>query len=802
MVAAKQLPDLGKLRGLSPDTLKLFNVRNNATGWEYDTRTMDGGKATRWKSYSSQCPDGVDPEKWSKYLWKPSKPDSAKYFYPPDLNLLEALEDSNALYIVGGEIAAMSMFEAGYRSITCMFGDNNIPDTLADDLKAWGVNLVYLIPDRDQSGLKWAMSIRDRLLDSLDIELIVYALPYPIEEKHGKDVNDYWLEVNDKLEFQVKIDQLDEWKLPEPEPRQAPIPSAFPHDEDIPELLKSEIRRQLGVTERYNAGGWSRKNVVCPFHDDQKPSATWNDEKCILHCHAGCGRDYLVKDLCEKFGLDMKDYYKSAPTAQLKKNLPVITVKSPLEFPAQPQVYRHAPPLSDFAQLNDEQFNKAQQGRGWLNEYVKWAKESAPLSPDIFYEAMGMWTLALASARRMKVQIGGENIFPNLYIFIVAPTTVYRKSTALNLATRILEQTHLDSLLLPERSTPEALFEYLAGRTPHNHDSLSEQERTYWAMGRTFAAQRAIMEDEASGLLSEMKKDYMSGLSELLLKGYDGQGTLRKLLKSQGLMTVRDMCLSFLGATTPIEWSRRMGQEERQNGFVARFAIITPENPPTYQDACEDVSPPTTIVERLRHMFTRVLSWDERCYGQDGKLRALPMEAEITTPPLTTLSIAPEAFEQFNRYRRAMSYTMLKAAGVGGDVEEEKSGSYARLGTAMIKVAMLLAAIDSERSPIRIEPQHAYAAQLLCERWRESLHRLDAHVAESKYNNVDEKVLKFIRTSGEIGVTSRDIQRGCNLSSEDTQRQVKTLMDAGQVDMFQRKPEGRGRPAICYKVAT
>jgi uncharacterized protein DUF3987 len=798
MVAAKQLPDLGKERGLSPDTLKLFNVRNNATGWEYDTRTMDGGKATRWKSYTSTCPDGVDPEKWRKYLWKPTKPDGAKYFYPPELSLQQAIHEAgDILYMVGGDIAAMSMFEAGYRNITCTFGDS-VPDSLLEDLKAWNVELLYIIPDRDESGQKWAVRIRDLLLDQLDVHLFVYQLPYSLEKNHGKDVNDYWREVKDGLEFQVKLDQLDEWRLPEPEPRQVAIPSAFTDETEIPELLKSEIRRQLGVTERYNGAGWSRKNVKCPFHDDKQPSATWNDEKCILHCHAGCGKDYLVRDLCEKFGLDMGDYYRSAPTTQLKKNLPTITVKSPIDFPAQPQVYRHAPRLSEDARLTNEQFEQAQHGRGWLNEYIKWAKESAPLSPDIFYEAMGMWTLALAATRRMKVQIGGENIFPNLYIFIVAPTTVYRKSTALNIASQILDLTHLDALLLPERATPEALFEYLAGRTPSNHESLSDQERNHWQMGRTFAAQRAIMEDEASGLLSEMKKDYMNGLSELLLKGYDGQGTLRKLLKSQGLITLRDMCLSFLGATTPIEWSRRMGQEEKQNGFLARFAIITPENPPVYQDVMEDVSPPTAIVDRIRHMFTKVLSWDERCYGQDGKIRALPLDAQVTSPPLTTLSIAPAAFEQFRKYRRAMSFTMLKAGGLGGEVEEDKSGSYARLGTMMIKVAMLLAAVDSDHAPIRIEAKHAYAAQLLCERWRESLHRLDSHVAESRYNGIDEKVLQFVKTGGELGVTAREIHRACNLSYEDVQKNLKTLMDSGSVDMFKR--EGKGRPAICYKV--
>ena len=62
--------DLGKQRGLSETTLALFNLRHNGNGWEYDTRTMDGGQATRWKHYDS----AGSP----KYRWIPDKPASAK----------------------------------------------------------------------------------------------------------------------------------------------------------------------------------------------------------------------------------------------------------------------------------------------------------------------------------------------------------------------------------------------------------------------------------------------------------------------------------------------------------------------------------------------------------------------------------------------------------------------------------------------------------------------------------------------------------------------------------------------------
>jgi|GEM_PF-5210948 len=49
--------------------------------------------------------------------------------------------------------------------------------------------------------------------------------------------------------------------------------------------LSAQIAAALGV-ERYNAAGWSNA-VHCPFHDDQRASATWHRDG-QLKCHAGC----------------------------------------------------------------------------------------------------------------------------------------------------------------------------------------------------------------------------------------------------------------------------------------------------------------------------------------------------------------------------------------------------------------------------------------------------------------------------------------------------------------------------------
>ena len=134
---------------------------------------------------------------------------------------------------------------------------------------------------------------------------------------------------------------------------------------------------------------------------------------------------------------------------------------------------------------------------------------------------------------------------------------------------RLIDAAGLNALTISGDATPEALFDEMAGLKPMNYKDLPESVQKRWKSGRVFASQRMIMKDEASSIFASMKKDYNAGLTEILLQGYDGDtGVWEKILKSRGLISVRDMCLSFLGATTPAMWSKHVGQEEAENGFA------------------------------------------------------------------------------------------------------------------------------------------------------------------------------------------------------------------------------------------
>lgn len=783
-------PDLGKQRGLSKATLDLFNVSVNGTGWYWQTKVKGGGSATRWKSFYSHKADVPEDARkgWKKYQWMPNQPEGADYFCAPSMSLTGLIKaNEGELWLVGGEVAAMTMIEAGLTNATSFFGDTMIPDTLADDLMGMGVKYLFMIPDRDESGQKCAYEVRDRLRETT-IEFRCYALPFPVGSK--KDANDLWLDCNrDKDCFTRKVLALEQWILPE---RKEDVPLLFPDihfydDTDLPVDFVRDVERALEVPPLYDADGWARKPVPCPFHDDDTPSAYWNNQKFILKDFGSCGQVYLAKEVGAQFGIELS-HYSRVPMA--KPELKIVRREDTQEVPkikAEPPKLR--PALPKEARLSSEQIEVAKSGRRWLDQYVRWACIAASATPEIFHEAMGLWLLATAATRRIKVQIGGEDIFPNLYIMIIAKTSMYRKSTGMKKAISVLMKANLDVLRLPSEATPEALFDELAGIKPINFDRLTTDVQRRWLLGRAFAAQKAIVKDEASSILASLRKEYMGGLTELLLQGYDSDaGVIDKRLQSKGLISIKDLSLSFLGATTPTMWAKYVGTEENENGLTPRFAIITPEGPPKKGMSGEVVNIPDVLVNEIRRIFLEVLPGDY--------VTVKPTD-EIMTPPVACASLSPNAFKQLEAYRDALGFDML----ADGSVDERLAPAYSRLGTMAYKIAMLLCLADSQRDIIRVEDRHAYAAILISERWRESLHRLDNVVAKSQDDGILDRICRYIEAAGDVGVTLRDIMKDCNIKkASDAQDKLKVIAEEGKLERYERKPAGRGRPAMCYRM--
>jgi hypothetical protein len=801
--------DLALERGFSPEVVRAFSIQNNGAGWKWQTGLLGGGQATRWKSYYSRRPEG-DPS-WRKYSWIDSKPADAIFLYPPGRSLAEAVaQGGGRLYLAGGEPAAMSLMSAGRWNSTSLFGDGLIPENLGELLRALGVKTLLTLADRDQSGVVWAGRIRDRLIPCLDIDFRPLALPYPLLEKHGQDVNDLWLEVLDTTpgdedpaaRFLERIDALEDMYLPEPERKTAPDMDYGLAPLDLPVAFLQAIEVKLDITHGFKHTGWTKKPVRCPFHDDQHPSANWNRHLGILHCFSGCGKTYLAKEVGTAFGLSLKDFLPTGPRIPLVAAGPlpapapvaVRTVDIPDDLRALKRGLR--PPLPAAAALTDADLRLAATGRGFLDDYVQFAQAAAPAAPALFHEALGVWLLSAISTRRVALDAEHAPLFPNLYILLVARTTLYRKSTAMNQAERVLRQAGLDYLLLPTEFSTEAMFDTLAGMRHINEADLPRDVQIREAKGRFFAAQRSFLVDEASSIFALAKRDYGSGLHEMLLKGYDAPVSWSKSLKTRGLVVVRRPCLSFMGATTPIMMNRYFGNEESESGLAPRFVFVTPDAPPIPPVWPDAIPVPQELSARLKQLHwllpfqAREKLTDEQLLDLDPRL--------LDAPAILRARFAPEARRRMDAYVRTVGFDLAMN-------ETDQTGAvYGRLVVTAKKVAMLLAMgqMTEKPSELVISEANALAAIVICERWRESYHRLTGDVALAASSKLDEKVIAFLAAAGREGATGRDITRGAGIRDRRQLDDILTLLaEDGKIEAFPRPPRGeRSRVTRAYRI--
>lgn len=154
----------------------------------------------------------------------------------------------------------------------------------------------------------------------------------------------------------------------------------------------------------------------------------------------------------------------------------------------------------------------------WLDDYLAFAAQAAPMTPLSFHQAAGLFLVSTAIARRLALPSGIGYLFPNLFALQIAPPAVYKKTSGLNLVSALLETTGLEFLLLPQSVTPQSLMSELSLYLPPAILNTDEAARQVWLLQRAFAAQRAWLLDEAAGLLESFRRDYNSGLIELVLQ--------------------------------------------------------------------------------------------------------------------------------------------------------------------------------------------------------------------------------------------------------------------------------------------
>ena len=358
-------------------------------------------------------------------------------------------------------------------------------------------------------------------------------------------------------------------------------------------------------------------------------------------------------------------------------------------------------------------------------------------APSEYAEAAALSLLAtVTSGMRISLAHIPDGLRTNLYLALVGPSSIARKSTVQQIATSFLRQLRPNSLL-PDRfaSTESAIAE------------LGQRSVALWTPDELGIALQQIYQ-------SDLKR----GLEELLLTLYGGQ-TYRYVTLARGEETVSNLDLSVLGAATPDSFASISGRA-MGSGLLPRFGLVYPRVLPTPRSPVS----PSPEIDALRA-------------GLLADLRNV-----------LTLSSTPGA-------PRIVTIQADALAVLGGvDAEFGAAPMTARLVTATYKVAALLA-LASLRT--EIQSADASAAVIITRRWAEGAHNMrrffgrnPADLAAMEQVDAAREELRNIATgripvNGRVVLSSREVAQRFRLPAQRIKQIRDTLEATGEVLLVQ-----------------
>ncbi|TVR25026.1 MAG: DUF3987 domain-containing protein, partial [Anaerolineaceae bacterium] len=459
----------------------------------------------------------------------------------------------------------------------------------------------------------------------------------------------------------------------------------------------------------------------------------------------------------------------------------------PPETPFRSTDLNVVPQLPDDARLADAQIAQAGTVGTWLDDYLRWAGDAANETPLNFHLGAGLYLAAIAVGRRLYIQTPWrQQVFPNLYIMIVAVSTYYRKSAGLSLAAEVARLA-IPHMMMPQPGSPENFMSMLGGVLPPNFSDIPQQDRARLEKGNRYAAQRGLLRDELSGLFKSMGRDYMAGLKELIMTLYDCPAYLDSNTNNKGLVVIRDAALSILGAATPAELATALSSADWFNGNLARFTLLTPETDYHERKATSESHAPTDLADRLKCLHERLPEPPlPDVLGEKQSSEAWSLVADIWPHA--------HAYEQALRAMTAPSSAL----------DDRLRAIYGRLHVQAIKVAILLAALDwadaGDSSPRpKVTAAHWYRAQQLTEEWRASAHRLLADLGENEEARLENRIIGLLKTAGGVA-TVRDLYRALRSPRKPVIEALKALEQDGRVQRVELPPKP-GLRSEAYRLA-
>ena len=195
----------------------------------------------------------------------------------------------------------------------------------------------------------------------------------------------------------------------------------------------------------------------------------------------------------------------------------------------------------------------------WLKEYHRYTEGQE--SPDTFHFWVGLSMIASTLERNVWIDMGYYVLYPNLYIILVSDAAICRRTTAVRMGVKILEQQEKPPYIFAQKITPEALIGALCNQCKIDAEGNILKDST-----------AVVVAEELSVFLG--KEAYASGLISILTSLYDCGDEWPYETRSRGVEIAYNTCVNMIGASSP-EWLRlAIPADAVGGGFTSRIVFV------------------------------------------------------------------------------------------------------------------------------------------------------------------------------------------------------------------------------------
>lgn len=416
----------------------------------------------------------------------------------------------------------------------------------------------------------------------------------------------------------------------------------------------------------------------------------------------------------------------------------------------------------------------------WLDDYIAFSRHWSPRGFDDFHEACGLWILSTIAGRRVGFHFGKLR-HTGLYIAFVARSSMFNKTTTVEIAISMIQKAGLSALLAADDSTPQKFISDLTLRPIDNYQAMSPEDQTKSLTRMAFHGKRGWFYEEFGQKISSMMKDggVMADFRGILRRFDDGAESYEYASLSRGTDRIDRPYLSLLVNMTPADLRpfAARGASLWGDGFLARFALITP---PESEPSKERFPSGERIIPH--NLTSPLVDWHRRLGVPETVLEDLPDQEgrpthskRVRVGPAKTsiLSLDPDVIEAFYQYDAALRRIIYLTR------KEDLDGNYARFPEKALRIAALLASVGGSD---RIELKHWGRAQAIVERWRAGLHELynQLNVPQpTQETENEERVLEVIQRKGKL--TKREIGQLTHFESRKVGSILSNLVSSGIV---------------------